>query len=428
MELEEYIDSLVAQGLSQEEIKKLVDEFIANNNQPVEESVEFKQAYGEKPLELVKKQVGVPGADVSTEQEDAPESESLLGDGFVESVLSTTPESELEKRGKGFVKPNHYLINQGEKSHLDFYEGVDFGGATPEDYKYSEIKPWDNFSLLDKSKAKLKYKDLDIDTPYYYFGDNESTFVEDNFGINNLQTLQIDIKDFDGFIKEKGLYQDYIKKIESGFYSADISDNPFNFDSSVQLENQNKLDIAKERALKKMLNLYVQDKNKRSREKQALNYIFSNEDNLDDDELEKNAKIIENGNQNIIDPRKFGTYYDLQFPVLTAKDREYRAAKMDEVEKLESQGKVKAAAKGGLGFVKNFVSGFQNEIAGTVATISDALGFENAADEIRIQQEEKQLADASMSYARVEGKKIDLNGIEYIKNEDGSYSIPDFGV
>ena len=84
-----------------------------------------------------------------------------------------------------------------------------------------------------------------------------------------------------------------------------------------KLENQNKLDIAKERALKKMLNLYVQDKNKRSREKQALNYIFSNEDNLDDDELEKNAKIIENGNQNIIDPRKFGTYYDLQFPVLT---------------------------------------------------------------------------------------------------------------
>jgi hypothetical protein len=202
MELEEYIDSLVAQGLSQEEIKKLVDEFIANNNQPVEEDVEFKQAYGDKPLELVKKQVGVPGADVSTEQEGAPESESLLGDGFVESVLSTTPESEVERRAKGFAKPNHYLINQGEKSHLDFYEGVDFGGATPEDYKYSEIKPWDNFSLLDKSKAKLKYKDLDINTPYYYFGDNESTFVKNNFGIDNLRTLQIDVKDFDGFIKE----------------------------------------------------------------------------------------------------------------------------------------------------------------------------------------------------------------------------------
>ena len=418
MELEEYIDSLVAQGLSQEEIKKLVDEFIANNNQPVEESVEFKQAYGEKPLELVKKQVGVPGADASTEQEDAPESDSLLGDGFVESVLSTTPESEVERRAKGFVKPNHYLINQGEKSHLDFYEGVDFGGATPEDYKYSEIKPWDNFSLLDKSKAKLKYKDLDINTPYYYFGDDESTFVEDNFGIDNLRTLQIDVKDFDGFIKEKGLYQDYIKKIETGFYSADPSDDPLNFDSAVQLENQNKLDVARERALRKMLNLYVQDKNKRSREKQALNYIFLNEDNLDDAELEKNAKIIENGNQNIIDPGKFGAYYDLQFPVSTAKDKQYQAARMDEVQNLESQGKVKAVAKGGLGFVKNFVSGFQNEVAGTVATISDALGFENAADEIRIQLEEDQLADASMSYARVEGKKIDLNGIEYIKNED----------
>ena len=167
-----------------------------------------------------------------------------------------------------------------------------------------------------------------------------------------------------------------------------------------------------------MLNLYVQDKNKRSKEKQALNYIFLNEDNLDDTELEKNAKIIENGNQNVIDPGKFGAYYDLQFPVSTAKDREYQAARMDEVQSLESQGKVKAAAKGGFGFLKSFVTGFQNEVAGTVATISDALGFENAADEIRIQQEEDQLADASMSYARVEGKKIDLNGIEYIKNED----------
>ncbi len=120
MELEEYIDSLVAQGLSQEEIKKLVDEVIANNNQVPEANIEFKQAAGQKPLEIAKINVGAPGADASTDIL-APKSELLLGDGFVESVLAPeTPENNLERRAQGFISPNHYLIKQGEKSHLDF--------------------------------------------------------------------------------------------------------------------------------------------------------------------------------------------------------------------------------------------------------------------------------------------------------------------
>lgn len=418
MELEEYIDSLVAQGLSQEEIKKLVDEFIANGNQVPEANIEFKQAAGQKPLEIAKINVGVPGAVASTEIL-APKSELLLEDGFVESVLAPdTPENNLERRAQGFIPPNHYLIKQGDKSHLDFYEGIDFMGQTPEDFKQLEIKPWDNFSLEDKTKAKLKYKDLDIEFPYYYFGDENSSFVENNYGTEELKALNIDIKDFDGFLKEKGLSNDFIKKQNTGFYKAEVSDNPFNLDSSVQAENQNKLDIAKERQLRKMLNLYVEDRNKRSREKQAAEYIFSNPDNLDEQELIKAAKKIENGQQGLLDPSSFSAYYEYQFPTSTAKDREYLATKIDEVSRLESQGKVKAGLMGLLDFGSNFVSGFQNEVAGTVATISDVLGFENAADEIRVQEEEEMLADPSMSYARVEGKKVTIDDIEYIKNED----------
>ncbi len=418
MELEEYIDSLVAQGLSQEEIKKLVDEFIANNNQVPEANIEFKQAAGQKPLEIAKINVGAPGADASTDIL-APKSESLLGDGFVESVLAPdTPENNLERRAQGFIPPNHYLIKQGEKSHLDFYDDVDFMGQTPEDFKQLEIKPWDNFSLEDKTKAKLLYKDLDVEFPYYYFGDDDSSFVQNNYGAEELKALNVDIKDFDGFLKERGLSDDFAKKQDSGFYKSEVSDNPFNLDSSVQSENQNKLDIAKERQLRKMLNLYVQDRNKRSREKQAAEYIFLNPENLEEQELIKAAKKIENGQQGVLDPSSFSNYYEYQFPTSTAKDREYLAAKIDEVSRLESQGKVKAGLMSIVDLGSNFISGFQNEVAGTVATISDALGFDNAADKIRVQEEEEMLADPSMSYARVEGKKATIDDVEYIKNED----------
>ena len=41
---------------------------------------------------------------------------------------------------------------------------------------------------------------------------------------------------------------------------------------------------------------------------------FLNEDNLDDAELEKNAKIIENGQQGLLDPSSFSAYYEYQFP------------------------------------------------------------------------------------------------------------------
>ena len=104
MTLEEYIDSLLAQGLDQEEITRLAEEFVANGNKAVEEA---------------KIQDGVMSASApSIGPQPAQEitMESLLESGFADSLEIDEIERTFENRANGEVAPNSYLIetNQSE--------------------------------------------------------------------------------------------------------------------------------------------------------------------------------------------------------------------------------------------------------------------------------------------------------------------------
>ena len=171
MTLEEYIDSLLAQGLDQEEITRLAEEFVANGNKAVEEA---------------KIQDGVMSASApSIGPQPAQEitMESLLESGFADSLEIDEIERTFENRANGEVAPNSYLIetNQSEsefeKLQKEYFKDstIDLSpdltnvgfynrAAVTKDFFEKNKNTYAEKFINDGSEARAKINDLDLNT------------------------------------------------------------------------------------------------------------------------------------------------------------------------------------------------------------------------------------------------------------------------
>jgi len=101
--------------------------------------------------------------------------------------------------------------------------------------------------------------------PYLYYSSKnqgqEDDFLDTNYNKKELEGLGINTQDFEGFLNKKGYKNDFLKKQEEGLFDGQGRDTWSGYD----------IGLSKELAKKKLLNMYMEDMQRRDFTKQDLN-------------------------------------------------------------------------------------------------------------------------------------------------------------
>ena len=257
-------------------------------------------------------------------------------------------------------------------------------------------------------KEKIQETDSDLLNPYLYYSsknqnpDQPDTFIQDNYNAKELSSLGINLDDFDGFINRKGYKADFLEKQAKGLYEG----------QGKNFWNGYDIGLAKELAKKKLLNMYMEDMQRRDFTRQDLNQDIEVISGIrDKKEIVKNQLFDQNG---------VAKYVEKNFPLITQKlkDRDKENARIYEESK-----------KGGTDFFSwdtgaKMGSAGWNAITDRVAqfssTVYDIIGMEGTAEGIRMLDEENKLVrpdDRGIAY--VSGKTTNYNGTNYIVDSKG---------
>jgi len=259
---------------------------------------------------------------------------------------------------------------------------------------------------IDTIKNKIQLTDSELLHPHlYYSSTNKGTpddFVNKNYDSKQLESIGVNTDDFDGFLNKKGYKDDFLKKEAEGIYEGTGNATLARYD----------IGLAKELAKKKMLNMYMEDMQKRDFTRQDLNQDLEITFGVRD-----KKEIVHN---DIFDPIGISKYVEKNFPIVTQKlkDRDIENRKIYDESK-----------KGGTDFFswdtvgKMGKSGWNAVVDRTkqisAATYS-AIGMEATAEGVRALDEENKFIrpdDRGVSYAS--GKTASYEGTDYLVDSKG---------
>lgn len=259
---------------------------------------------------------------------------------------------------------------------------------------------------IDTIKNKMQLTDSDLLHPHLYYSSTkkgiQDDFVDKNYNSKELIEFGVDPDDFDGYLNKKGYKEDFLNKESKGLYEGTGNATLSRYD----------IGLAKELAKKKMLNMYMEDMQKRDFTKQDLNQDLEIAFGVrDEKEIKQNEIFNVNG---------ISKYVEKNFPTVTQKlkDRDVENKRIYEESK-----------KGGTDFFswdtlgKMGKSGW-NAIADRTKQISasvyETLGMDATAEGIRALDEENKFIrpdDRGVAYAS--GKSVSYNGTNYLVDSKG---------
>ena len=259
---------------------------------------------------------------------------------------------------------------------------------------------------LNKIKEQIQKTDSELMHPYLYYSSKnqqqQDTFLQDNYNTKELEALGVNLDDFDGYINKKGYKADFLEKQAKGLYEGQGRNAWNGYD----------IGLAKELAKKKLLNMYMEDMQRRDFTKQDLNQEIEIISGFrDKKEIVKNQLFDQNG---------IASYVEKNFPIITQKlkDRDKENARIYEESK-----------KGGTDFwswdtaSKMGTAGWNavtDRVAQLSATVYNKIGMEGTAEGIRMLDEENKLVrpdDRGIAY--VSGKTVKYNNTNYIVDSKG---------
>jgi hypothetical protein len=266
-------------------------------------------------------------------------------------------------------------------------------------------------SLRQKTKEEidLAINQGKLNTPYKYEElASEDSFVDDVYGEAELALLNINPKDFDGFLEEKGYKKDFIRKQKEGLFKRTYG--------SAQ---DPKLGYELEKM--RLLNLYIAEQINRDIDYQKLEK--QKETGVDPDFTEDKFNFTpskSNVNTNLLT-----SYIEKEMPYLTKKLKE------TEAENIKLYQDYKDGGIGAGTFMGTVVSegwkGIESRIQGLSASFYGTLGktgidyFKNMAEATRMQMDqEKLLSVDNLSYVYASGKKVNVNGTNYLVDENNN--------
>jgi len=288
-------------------------------------------------------------------------------------------------------------------------------------------------SLNDKINNLIIEKNLDKNYIYQQFQNQGYTGQEDfrpemgliklddAFNFKNLGATigKEDLKEFVGFMNSKKFTNNYV----DNFFNDSFGDQG-TYD--ISNEEYAELKIAGQRSLDNYLNQFLNEKNNRYNNKLYLNYIKNNPDKFKDikslSEAKTKAKAYfkkEYGQSTFpaFDYNKIKNYREVLFPELVKKEKLNLIESEEKRKKLIEEGSSEGLLKDSM--VK-LTQGYLSQAEDQALAIREMFGFD--IDVGRNLKNEKDIKRFSQDirYMYVEGKKAEVDGIVYIKEDDGS--------
>jgi hypothetical protein len=262
-----------------------------------------------------------------------------------------------------------------------------------------------------KKIIEQEYKDLDLDNPAPYLSAstynrqpvngiaiNKDNFIEEVFTDEKLINLGIDPADFDGYLNLSGYKEDYNKRKDRGDFEVGSVENP---------------KLNEELYKSKLLSNYVRTKNDREVLKSKLQSVKASYEG---------KKIPVNKNAKALDNNLIAKYTEENLPVLYKKLKEKDQLNKEKYKELtEDNTGLNSFAIGAKNTLRSALNGFVDSVNKASATVYDALGADDLAEDLRYLNEERQLerpSERQVSFAS--GKVVDLAGKKYLVDEKGT--------
>ena len=315
-------------------------------------------------------------------------------------------ESLYKKFKTEYIKKQGIVLPQINETFDEKLDAFIFENNLATSNKYSEFAN-DSISL-EVSKGNFQnLSDDQILNPAYNLGALKETLGEENKN------------EFLGFLKSKGLANDYAQNLTQGSYGDDINR------ASLGEKNYNKLQIEEESILDNYLSLFLNEANEKNNDKIYVNYIKNNPEkfkNLDSiveaKEIAKQNLKQKYGTSNfpIVDPNKIKSYKERIFPKLTQSNKNNQALTDKKILEIQEEGSSEGLlADSASKFLKGYYGQAEDialsmwQILGADVSIARNLDNRQAAEE----------GSQDVRYMYVEGVTADVDGVSYLKNKDG---------
>ena len=245
--------------------------------------------------------------------------------------------------------------------------------------------------------------------------------VEEDYLLSDLKNLNtgFNVDNFLGFMNEKGYTKDYANN-----YFKDSYGSLGTYDLSP--EDYSRLEINRQRDLDNYLNLYVADQTDRYNNKLYLSYISKNKAKFKDvkslDEAILKAKKYfkkEYGQSTFapFDLKKFKGYRDNLFPELVTAEKQAIAAGDEKRAAIKAQGTAE-----GLLFdsTRKGFQGLIGQAEDQALELRSLLGYDIGVARNLNSERDLLRSATDVRYGYVEGVEAEVDGITYIKDEDGN--------
>ena len=264
----------------------------------------------------------------------------------------------------------------------------------------------------EKVKFHIEKNDLDLKNPYLYYSSSKEgdNFVDQNYNQSSLKKLGINPDDFDGFINKKGYKEDFTKKSNNGVFNQSTIEEYVPWG-----RNAEEVGFAKEKTLDKYLQLYLQDKDKKTNQYSQLKEKEKNP-SISFDEIKKTTKPVTNWDQNAINE-----YRTENFPILKGIETERDAKSKELVEHLQTRNNIQDVIEDTYGAGKGFINGMWNTTQELINTGLDLVGGTPEAEKGRsiLEYQDYKNPD-TRGFGFIQGKGITKNGVEYQTDDQGN--------
>jgi hypothetical protein len=338
---------------------------------------------------------------------------------YAKELVSTNNTQELKRlQNEGELPPDSELIAKGvmqapkikagPRETLSFedyvYKAEDVlkGGPVGE-RQVERITSKAPKDLADYKAEVVKATDLNIKNPYlFYSKDTDDSLVDQIYGENNLLSIGVNPKDFDGFLNKKGYKSDYLKKRELGVFE-ETGANPYKLQVAVELEK------------KRMLDLYLNDIISRDLKRKEYNKEISEIKEIDP----ITYKINEEELKQTFDKDQYLNYIDTSMPTLSKKLKE-----SDDRNKQKLQDIYDGKTEGwsGLGYgIKETAGNTWNGFVDRINQLATTVSGEKGAEQLRQTQAQRELERTdTRGVGYVGGKSVDFLGNEYLVDDTGN--------
>ena len=302
------------------------------------------------------------------------------------------------------------------QEEFDLYKTWKSGGS---------IEP--KLTLEEDIEDKVQLLDLDIDpdkTNLYYNQRSDNTFVRKYYNASELNSLGVNVSDFQGWLSKNGFVDEFRKDVEGGVFKAGSG---VGISADARATGQDNLDVAKERVLDTRLSQYMNSVNKKLDAKAFHQDYTENPEKYKEFKSFKDAYEsyeIENGQSTLFDYEKLDSYREKQFANLSWRTKQIIKDQLEFSKEREDQSDARGFFEGASEFVKETGVGFLDAADETATWLQDKIGvfgFDEVAKQKRYAKIEQEALDPqkNLQYLRVSGKSLKYNGKTYLKDSEG---------